>query len=72
MKRIVSAIIVLVLILSCAVTGTSAAQEPQPPFYTLYPFVMIATGLPKTIKAQFDYDRNYLEIASDYPGYENS
>ena len=71
MKRIVSAIIVLVLILSCAVTGTSAAQEPQPPFYTLYPFVMIATGLPKTIKAQFDYDRNYLEIASDYPGYEN-
>ena len=71
MKRIVSAIIVLVLILSCTVTGTSAAQEPQPPFFTLYHHQMMVAGLPKTIKAQFDYDRNYLEIASDYPGYEN-
>ncbi len=74
MKRvlsILSLIMTLCVLLSCTVTGASAAEEPQPPFYTLYPYHMVVAGMPKTIKAQFDYDRNFIEIASDYPGYEN-
>lgn len=69
MKRIlsiVSVIMTLCVLLSCTVTGVSAVGEPQPPFYSCYPYHMMMVGLPKTIKAQFDYDQNFCELASDY------
>lgn len=74
MKRalsILSLIMAFCILLSCTVTGASAAEEPQPPYYFLYQFDMIMVGLPKTFKAQFDYDADFIRIASDYPGYED-
>lgn len=69
MKRalsFLSIIMTLCILLSCTVTGASAAEEPQPPFYVHYQYEMRAAGLPKTIQAQFDYDQNFCEVASDY------
>ena len=69
MKRalsILSLIMAFCILLSCTVTGASAAEEPQPPFYVRYQYEMRAAGLPKTIQAQFDYDQNFCEVASDY------
>lgn len=69
MKRalsFLSIIMALCILLSCTVTGASAAEEPQPPFYVRYQYEMRAAGLPKTIQAQFDYDQNFCEVASDY------
>lgn len=72
MKRVLSLISVitaLCILLSCMVIDVSAepAQEPQPPYYVHYPVTMVMAGMPKTIKAQFDYDPDYIEIAADYP-----
>ena len=69
MKRalsILSLIMAFCILLSCTVTSASAAEEPQPPFYVRYQYEMRAAGLPKTIQAQFDYDQNFCEVASDY------
>ena len=69
MKRalsILSLIMAFCILLSCTVTGASAAEEPQTPFYVRYQYEMRAAGLPKTIQAQFDYDQNFCEVASDY------
>lgn len=69
MKRalsILSLIMAFCILLSCTVTGASAAEEPQPPFYIRYQYEMRAAGLPKKIQAQFDYDQNFCEVASDY------
>ena len=74
MKRVISflsVITALCILLSGIAVGASAepVQEPQPPYYVLYPFEMMMAGLPKTIRAQFDYDADFIGIASDYPGY---
>ena len=69
MKRVLSflsLIMALCVLLSCTVTGASAAEEPQPPFYIRYQYEMRAAGLPKKIQAQFDYDQSFCEVASDY------
>ena len=69
MKRALSIlflVMALCILLSCTVTGASAAEEPQPPFYIRYQYEMRAAGLPKKIQAQFDYDQNFCEVASDY------
>lgn len=74
MKRvlsILSLVMALCILLSCTVTGASAAESLQPPYYFLYQLDMIMVGLPKTIKAQFDYDADFIRIASNYPGYED-
>lgn len=74
MKRvlsILSLVMALCILLSCTITGASAAENLQPPYYFLYQLDMIMVGLPKTIKAQFDYDADFIRIASNYPGYED-
>lgn len=76
MKRvlsILSVITALCILLSCIGAGiTAASAEPQPPFYLHYPVDMIVAGIPQTIKAQFNYERNYIEIIPDYPGFEDT
>ncbi|MBQ3329724.1 MAG: hypothetical protein IJG87_00935 [Ruminococcus sp.] len=77
MKRvlsIVSVIMALCVLLSCTAVVVTAvpAQEPQQPEYIRYPVTMIMAGMPKSIKAQFDYDRDYIDIAPDYPSFNGT
>ena len=74
---ILSAIMALCILLSCtAVTGVTAAapdQEPVPGYnyYCQGVASLATTRMPKIVKAQFDYDRDFIDIVPDYPGYED-
>ena len=77
MKRVlsvISLIMTLCILLSCTAVVVTAepAQEPQQPDYIRYPVTMIMAGMPKSIKAQFDYDRDYIDIAPDYPSFNGT
>ena len=74
--KIIAVILALALIVTCFAAGAAAAAPEQDiiPGHNYYfsTFMNITTdGLPKYIKASFDYDRDFVGIVPEYPGYED-
>ncbi len=75
MKKTVSLLLTAVLILSLMTVGASAAAPEQTAddgynCYCHYPVNLHVPGLPKTIRATFGYDRDFIDVVPDYPDQE--
>ncbi len=68
LKKALSLVFVLVLLVSCLPLSASAAEEYRD--YRDLEMTLSTPGLPQYIKCIFQYNTENTEIVSDYPGFE--
>ena len=76
MKKLISSLIAVILILSCVTVNASASEQEEDHMknfnrYRSSPMTLYTAKLPQYIKGSFDYDPDYIEIVPHYPGYED-
>lgn len=75
MKKLISSLIAVILILSCMTVNASASEQEEDVmknynYYCHNEIPLNTSKLPQYIKGRFDYDSNYIKIVPEYPGYE--
>ena len=75
MKKLISSLIAVILILSCVTVNASASEQEEDVmknynYYCHNEIPLNTSKLPQYIKGRFDYDSNYIKIVPEYPGYE--
>ena len=68
LKKALSLVFVLVLLVSCLPLSAGAAEEYRE--YRDLEMTLSTPGLPQYIKCIFQYNTENTEIVSDYPGFE--
>ena len=76
MKKLISSLIAVILILSCVTVNASASEQEEDHMknfnrYRSSPMTLYTAKLPQYIKGSFDYDPDYIDIVPHYPGYED-